>query len=35
MTCTVVLEAPPRQSAVLAALREWRTAARPEHDPAA
>ena len=35
MTCTVVLEAPPRQSAVLAALREWRAAARGEHDPAA
>jgi multidrug resistance efflux pump len=27
MTCTVVLEAPPRQWAVLAALREWRAAA--------
>ena len=35
MTCTVVLEAPPRQWAVLAALREWRAAARDEHDPAA
>jgi multidrug resistance efflux pump len=28
MTCTVVLEAPPRQWAVLAALREWRAASR-------
>jgi len=28
MTCTVVVEAPPRQWAVLAALREWRAAAR-------
>jgi multidrug resistance efflux pump len=28
MTCTVVLEAPARQRAVLAALREWRAAAR-------
>ncbi len=27
MTCTVILEAPPRQRAVLAALREWRAAA--------
>ena len=27
MTCTGILEAPPRQSAVLAALREWRDAA--------
>jgi RND family efflux transporter MFP subunit len=35
MTCTVVLEAPPRQSAVLAALRGWRTAASAEHDPEA
>jgi multidrug resistance efflux pump len=28
MTCTVVLKAPPRQWAMLAALREWRAAAR-------
>ena len=34
MTCTVVLEAPPRQLAVLAALREWRAGARAEHDSA-
>jgi multidrug resistance efflux pump len=34
MTCTVVLDAPPRQWAVLAALRGWR-AARTEHAPAA
>jgi len=27
MTCTVVVEAPPRQLAVFAALREWRAAA--------
>ena len=29
MTCTVVVEAPPRQWAVLAALREWRAAHSP------
>ena len=28
MTCTVVLEAPPRQSAVLTVLREWQAASR-------
>jgi hypothetical protein len=31
MTCTVVLEAPPRQSAELAVLRGWRAGARAEH----
>ena len=35
MTCTVVLEAPPRQWALLAALRQWRAAASGKHDPAA
>ena len=28
MTCTVIVNAPPRQWAMLAALREWRAAAR-------
>jgi hypothetical protein len=31
MTCTVIIEAPPRQWALLTALRQWRAGAPAEH----